>query len=127
MRFTVGENGYESIFLDLDHIPIDEDYEIVCGADSGKTFSTSTDGIKFRLRKIEPGNVFTIFNTGLTQRCGIEIIPADGNGILYKGHGRPYSNLVNPKEKQRRGDFVTLASLDARLTKDECRMWQVVN
>jgi hypothetical protein len=126
MRFTRGQNGYESIFLDIDHIPITEDYEIVCGWDSGKTFSTENDR-KFSLQKIQPGNVFTIFNTGVDGRCGIEIIPFKGNGILYKGHGRPFSNLVNPTDKAKRGDFVTLASLDARLTKDECRMWQVVN
>ena len=84
MRFTRGQNGYESIFLDIDHIPITEDYEIVCGWDSGKTFSTENDR-KFSLQKIQPGNVFTIFNlTAILPPFGVKLDRGTTQRIVHR-------------------------------------------
>lgn len=126
MRFTPAENGYCSIFLDFNHSELTEDYEYVCSYDSGKTFSTSVDGLEFSFQKMVAGNTVTIFNTGLDGRCGLKLIPWKGEGIMYKGHGLPFSALVNPKETQKRGDYVKLASLDGRRDEAGNKMWQVV-
>ena len=127
MRITKSPNGYEKIILEVDRIELEDDYEYVCSYDSGKTFSTSKDGLIFSLQEIVGGNVVTILNAAPNQTCEISIKPHEKDGILYKGHGRPLSNLVNPKATQKRGDYVTLASLDARLARDGCRMWQVID
>ena len=71
MRITRSPNGYEKIILDVERIELEDDYEYVCSYDSGKTFSTSKDGIVFSLQEIVAGNVVTILNAAPNQTCEI--------------------------------------------------------
>ena len=82
MRFTRGESGYESVFLDISHLPIVERYEFRCGYDSGKVFSADQD-TELVLQRIAPGNVFTFFYSGMDGRGELRIKPYKEDGILY--------------------------------------------
>ena len=122
MRFTRGESGYESVFLDISHLPIVERYEFRCGYDSGKVFSADQD-TELVLQRIAPGNVFTFFYSGMDGRGELRVKPYKEDGILYVSHGRAGSELVNVSK--RRGDYVKLASFGAERV-DGKAVWHVV-
>lgn len=125
MRFTPGENGYRSIFLDFNAIELTEDYKFLVNEDCGKVFSSSID-LTLSLPLIEAGNTLTLFNTGLNGRCELALKPFHGNGILYRGNGKAYKNLINTRETQQRGDYIKLASLNPQLSEDNLMQWQVI-
>lgn len=126
MRFTPGANGYESIFLDYNHTELTKDYTFKVNEDCGKVFSSSADGLILSLPRIKGGQTLTLFNTGLDERCELFLFPAADNGIMYAGKGKPYTKLVNTRATQKRGDYIKLATLDARYTKDNTLLWHVV-
>ena len=59
-------------------------YTVVNG-DSGKTFTSSTDGVVFTLPAISIGRVFTFVNTGTDGTNTLTISPNANDGILYAG------------------------------------------
>ena len=103
MRFSLAECGYETTILDIDHVPLDEDYLFLIHDGCGKAFSSGKDGLVLSLPLLQPSNTLTLFNTGLDERCQLSIKPYNGNGIMYRGHGKSYSNLVNTRATQRSG------------------------
>jgi hypothetical protein len=86
---------------------------IVATADSGKTFTSSTDGVIFTLPAIAIGYVFTFVNTGQDGTNALTISPNANDGILYAGSLTDNKDLINTKTTSKVGDFVTIASLNS--------------
>ena len=84
-------------------------YTVVNG-DSGKTFTSSTDGV-----------VFTFVNTGSDGTNTLTISPNANDGILYAGSLTDDKDLINTKATSKVGDFVVCASLNSTAH------WTVVN
>jgi hypothetical protein len=95
-------------------------YTVVINTDSGKTFVSALDAIVFTLPSIAIGNTFTIVNTADDGDAAINISPAAADGISYVGALDDDTDLINTKVTAKKGDFVTLASLDGVVS------WQVV-
>ena len=87
-------------------------YTIVNG-DSGKTLTSSTDGIKFILPAISIGRVVTFVNTAPDGTNALTISPNANDGILYAGSLTDNKDLINTKATSKVGDFVVLASLNS--------------
>ena len=87
-------------------------YTIVNG-DSGKTLTSSTDGIKFILPAISIGRVVTFVNTAPDGSNALTISPNANDGILYAGSLTDDKDLINTKATSKVGDFVVLASLNS--------------
>ena len=85
----------------------------VATADSGKTFTSSTDGVIFTLPAIAIGYVFTFVNTGQDGTNALTISPNANDGILYAGSLTDDKDLINTKTTSKVGDFVTIASLNS--------------
>ena len=78
----------------------------VQNADSGKTFTTSTDGMVFTLPAISIGRIFTFVNTAPDGTNAMTISPNANDGILYAGSLTDNKDLINTKATQKVGDFV---------------------
>jgi len=87
-------------------------YTIVNG-DSGKTITSSTEGIKFTLPAISIGRVVTFVNTAPDGANTLTISPNANDGILYAGSLVDNKDLINTKATSKVGDFVVLASLNS--------------
>ena len=87
-------------------------YTIVNG-DSGKTITSSTEGIKFTLPAISIGRVVTFVNTAPDGANTLTISPNANDGILYAGSLTDDKDLINTKATSKVGDFVVLASLNS--------------
>jgi len=87
-------------------------YTIVNG-DSGKTITSSTEGIKFTLPAISIGRVVTFVNTAPDGANTLTISPNANDGILYAGSLTDNKDLINTKATSKVGDFVVLASLNS--------------
>jgi hypothetical protein len=98
-RLTGFPNGLSSFLVDSNAVNKTANYTVVITTDSGKTFTSETDGIVFTLPSIAIGNTIT---------------------ITYAGSSTDDKDLINTKATAKRGDFVTLASLDGVVA------WQVV-
>ena len=85
----------------------------VQNADSGKTFTTSTDGMVFTLPPISIGRIFTFVNTAPDGTNAMTISPNANDGILYAGSLTDDKDLINTKATQKVGDFVVCASLNS--------------
>jgi len=96
-------------------------YTVVINTDSGKTFVSALDAIVFTLPAIAIGNTFTIKNTAADGDAAINIAPNASDGISYVGSLTDDKDLINTKATAKKGDFVTLASLDGVVS------WQVVD
>ena len=96
------------------------DYTVVINTDAGVTFGSALDAIVFTLPAIAVGNTITIMNTADDGDAAINIAPAAADGISYKGSLTDDKDLINTKATAKKGDFVTLASLDQVVA------WQVV-
>lgn len=94
-------------------------YTVVINTDSGKTFVSALDAIVFTLPAIAIGNTFTIKNTADDGDAAINIAPNSSDGISYVGSLTDDKDLINTKATAKKGDFVTLASLDGVVS------WQV--
>ena len=85
----------------------------VTNADSGKTFTSKTDGMVFTLPPISIGRIFTFVNTGPDGTNAMTISPNAADGILYAGSLTDNKDLINTKSTQKVGDFVVCASLNS--------------
>ena len=85
----------------------------VTDADSGKTFTSSTDGVVFTLPAIAIGYVFTFVNTGTDGANTLTISPNASDGILYAGSLTDDKDVINTKATSKVGDYVTIASLNS--------------
>lgn len=90
-------------------------------ADIGKTFTSVLDGMVFTLAGIGSGSNLTFVNMAEDGAALMTIDPATLDGICYAGSRTDGVTLINPKATHKKGDFVTLATLNGALTS-----WQVV-
>ena len=74
----------------------------VTNADSGKTFTSSTDGV-----------VFTFVNTAADGTNALTISPNAADGILYAGSLTDDKDIINTKSTSKVGDYIVCASLNS--------------
>ena len=85
----------------------------VANADSGKTFTSSTDGMVFTLPAITIGRVFTFVNTAPDGGNALTISPNAADGILYAGDLTDNKDIINTQATSKVGDFIVCASLNS--------------
>ena len=93
----------------------------VADADTGKTFTSKTDGVVFTLPPISIGRIFTFVNTAPDGTNALTISPNANDGILYAGSLTDNKDIINTKATSKVGDFVVCASLNSTAH------WTVVN
>ena len=101
----------------------ESNYTVVATTDSGKTFTSKTDGAVFTLPAIAVGNIFTFVNTAEDGTNTFTISPNANDGILYVGGLVDDKDLINTKATSKVGDFVKIAALNstAHWTVVECQ------
>ncbi len=119
-RLTKFPNGISSFLVDSNAVEKTASYTVIVTTDSGKTFTSETDGVVFTLPSIAIGNTITFVNNAVDGAADLTISPATLDGITYAGSSTDDKDLINTKATAKRGDFVTLASLDGVVA------WQVV-
>jgi hypothetical protein len=119
-RLTNFPNGLSSFFVDSNAVEKKANYTVVITTDSGKTFTSELDGIVYTLPSIAIGNTITFVNNAEDGTGALNISPAALDGITYAGSSTDDKDLINTKATAKKGDFVTLASLDGIVA------WQVV-
>ena len=119
-RLTKFPNGLSSFVVDSNAVEKTANYTVVITTDSGKTLVSELDGIVFTLPSIAIGNTVTFVNNAVDGLAALNISPAAADGITYAGSSTDNKDLINTKATAKRGDFVTLASLDGKVA------WQVV-
>lgn len=119
-RLTSFPNGVSGFLVDSNSEAKEAAYTVVVVDDSGKTFTTEADSMVFTLPSIAVGEVYTFVNNAPDGTAGFSISPAALDGITYAGSATDNKDLINTKATAKRGDFVTLASLDGTAA------WQVV-
>ena len=91
----------------------ESNYTVVATTDSGKTFTSKTDGAVFTLPAIAVGNIFTFVNTAEDGTNTFTISPNANDGILYVGGLVDDKDLINTKATSKVGDFVKIASMNS--------------
>ena len=119
-RLTKFPNGISSFLVDSNAENKTANYTVVISTDSGKTFTSTLDGIVYTLPSIAIGNTITFVNMAEDGVAELNISPAALDGITYDGDSTDDKDLINTKATSKQGDFVTLASLDGTAA------WQVV-
>jgi len=101
----------------------ESNYTVVATTDSGKTFTSKTNGTVFTLPAIAVGNVFTFVNTAEDGANTFTISPNASDGILYVGGLVDDKDLINTKATSKVGDYVKIAALNstAHWTVVECQ------
>ena len=94
-------------------VPKESTYTVVISTDSGKTFTSKTDGATFTLPAIAIGNTFTFVNTAEDGTNTLTISPNASDGILYLGSLTDNKDVINTKSTSKVGDFVKIASLNS--------------
>ena len=84
----------------------ESNYTVVATTDSGKTFTSKTNGTVFTLPAIAVGNVFTFVNTAEDGANTFTISPNASDGILYVGGLVDDKDLINTKATSKVGDYV---------------------
>lgn len=120
MALTNFPNGIGSFFVDSNAVAKTANYTVVATTDSGKTFTSTLDGIVYTLPAIAIGNTVTFVNLAENGQAALNISPNASDGITYAGSSTDNKDLINTKATAKKGDFVTLASLDGT------DAWQVV-
>ncbi len=120
-RLTNFPNGLSSFLVDSNAVAKEANYTVIITTDSGKTFTSELDGVVFTLPSIAIGNTVTIVNNAVDGAAKLSISPAAADGITYAGSSTDDKDLINTKATSKRGDFVTIASLDGVVA------WQVVD
>ena len=120
IRMTNMPDGFSTFVVDSNATEKTAAYTVVITTDSGKTFMSETDGIVFTLPSIAIGNTVTFVNMAEDGLADLSISPAALDGITYAGSSTDNKDLINTKATAKKGDFVTLASLDGVVA------WQVV-
>lgn len=95
-------------------------YTVVTTTDSAKTFRVNNADVTFTLPAIAIGNVFTFVFTGNDGQGSITLSPNAVDGVTYAGSQTDDKDLILTKATAKRGDFVTIASIDQVVS------WQVV-
>ena len=120
LRLTAFPNGLSSFLVDNNSTIKDANYTVVITTDSGKTLVSTLDAIVYTLPSIAIGNTVTFVNMADDGQAALNISPAAADGITYAGSSTDNKDLINTKATAKKGDFVTLASLDGTVA------WQVV-
>ncbi len=120
LRLTVLPNGQASFLIDNNAEIKTANYTVVITTDSGKTIVSTLDGFVATLPSIAIGNTVTFVNMADDGQGEYSISPAALDSITYAGTAVDDKDLINTKATAKKGDFVTLASLDGVLS------WQVV-
>jgi len=120
-RLTIMPNGFATFMVDINAEEKTANYTVVITTDSGKEFISVLDGIVFTLPSIAIGNTVTFTNMALDGTAALNISPATLDGITYAGSSTDNKDLINTKATAKKGDSVTLASLDGVVA------WQVVS
>lgn len=120
LRLTVLPNGNAGFFVDDQAELKTANYTVVVNDDSGKTFVSTLDAIVFTLPSIAIGETVTFVNMAEDGQAALNISPATIDGITYAGSSTDNKDLINTKLTAKKGDSVTLASLDGVVA------WQVV-
>jgi len=105
--------------LDGSEVRKTADYTVIINTDSGKRFITS-NAITFTLPSIAIGNTVTFIYDGNDSQNALTISPAALDGISYAGSATDNKDLILTAATAKKGDYVTLASLDGVVA------WQVV-
>ena len=120
LRLTAFPNGLSSFLVDNNTTIKDANYTVVITTDSGKTLVSTLDAIVYTLPSIAIGNTVTFVNMADDGQAALNISPAAADGITYAGSSTDNKDLIDTKATAKKGDFVTLASLDGTVA------WQVV-
>ncbi len=120
LKLTMFPNGLGSFFVDSNAEIKISNYTVVVNDDSGKTFASVLDGIVYTLPSIAIGETVTFVNMAEDGTAALNISPAALDGITYAGSATDDKDLINTKATAKKGDSVTLASLDGVVA------WQVV-
>ncbi len=121
MRLTNYPNGIQSFFVDNGSVEKTSNYIVVITADSGKTFVSKLDGMVYTLPSIAIGNTVTFVNMAEDGQAKLSVSPAALDGITYAGSSTDNKDIINTKATAKKGDYITLASLDGVVA------WQVVS
>ena len=121
LRLTVFPNGLASFLVDINAEIKAANYTVIVNDDSGKTLVSTLDGIVFTLPSIAIGETVTFVNMADDGQAALNISPAAADGITYAGTAVDDKDLINTKATAKKGDYVTLASLDGVIA------WQVVD
>ena len=119
-KYTVYPNGVASFLVDINASVKTENYTVIIGTDSGSTIASLLDGFVATLPSIATGNTVTFVNMAEDGTAEFSISPAALDGIQYKGSNTDDKDLINTKATSKKGDSVTLASLNGTTA------WQVV-
>ncbi len=119
-RLTVFPNGLASFLVDINAEEKTANYTVIINTDSGKSLASDLDGVVFTMPSIATGNTITFVNTAEDGTAELNISPAAVDGINYIGSNTDNKDLINTKATAKKGDYVTLASLNGTTA------WQVV-
>ena len=120
LRLTVFPNGLATFLVDNNAEVKTANYTVIVTTDSGKTITSTLDGFVATLPSIAIGNTVTFVNMAEDGQGEFSISPAAADGITYAGSSTDDKDLINTKATAKKGDFVTLASLNGTTA------WQVV-
>ena len=120
LRLTALPNGLASFLVDNNAEIKTANYTVIITTDSGKTITSTLDGFVAALPSIATGNTVTFVNMAGDGQAKFSVSPAAADGITYAGSSTDNKDLINTKATSKKGDFVTLASLDGTVA------WQVV-
>ena len=121
LRLTAFPNGLASFLVDSNSTIKTANYTVVITTDSGKSFVSTLDAIVYTLPSIAIGNTITFINMADDGQAALNVGPAAADAITYAGSAVDNKDLINTKATAKKGDFVTLASLDGVIS------WQVVD
>lgn len=113
-------NGLASFLVDVNAEVKTANYTVIINDDSGKTIASALDGFVATLPSIGTGNTITFVNMAEDGTAEFSISPAAVDGINYAGSNTDDKDLINTKATAKKGDYVTLASLNGTVA------WQVV-
>jgi len=110
-RLSVIPNGLASFLVDINAEEKTANYTVIINTDSGKSLA---------MPSIATGNTITFVNTAEDGTAELSVSPAAVDGINYIGSNTDNKDLINTKATAKKGDYVTLASLNGTAA------WQVV-
>ena len=113
MSLTNFPNGMGSFFVDSNSVAKESAYTVVITTDSGKTFTSETDGTIFTLPSIAIGNTVTFVNMAPDGMNTLTVSPAAADGITYAGSSTDNKDIINTKATQIKYDYVKLVGLSA--------------
>ena len=113
-------NGFATFIVDNNAEIKRAKYTVIINTDSGKTITSTLDVFVATLPAIATGNTITFVNMAEDGTAEYSISPAAVDGINYIGSNTDDKDLINTKATSKKGDYVTLASLNGTVA------WQVV-